>query len=400
MTDSRDQVDPADDAFRYEAFRYEAAQAPSPRARLGARRARCLAALLCMSLSLPAIHASAAAPDAVAPKAVSPEERSAARDSATAGIRAFQDGDYDRALDLLRKAEDIVHAPPHLIYIARAHAAKGEFVLARETLMTLVNEVLPADAPGAFRDAQAAGAALKAEIEPKIGRVSIRIQGADGEAVDGEGLDAAVVVTVDGKVVPAAILELPYPVDPGVRKIAVAGENAQGEEVSVTVAEGQIQDVTLHLVVTPEVEVTPAPAPAPVAPPPEAPVAEPKRGTSPWTFIGFGTAAAGVIVGSITGGISLAKTNDAKAEYCAGTSCSPAGGPAFDEANALANVSNVAFALAALGVGVGVYGLLATPRPQQKTAVARNGRRPSAAMPKGRLAISPQGVRAALSWTF
>jgi len=377
--------------------------------RPGRAGVRWLLALLGLVTWLSATHASAAAPEASAAEAVTPEAKSAARDAATAGIRAFQDGDYDRALDLLHKAEDIVHAPPHLIYIARAHAAKGEFVLARETLMTLINEVLPAEAPSAFRDAQAAGLALKSEIEPKIGRISIHVEVAGsmsaggepvagepvaGEPVAGEPADGAIVVTVDGKVVPEAILDLPYPVDPGVRKLAVTGENAQGEEVSITVLEGQSQDVTLHIVIAAKAPLEAAPVPAAVVPPPPPPVSEAAKATSPWVFIGFGTAAAGVLVGSITGGLSLAKTNDAKANYCTGNSCDPAGAAALDEANALANVANVAFALAALGVGTGIYGLVATHKQAKSRPTARS------AIPKGRLAISPQGVRADLAWRF
>jgi hypothetical protein len=371
-----------------------AVQTSYRQARPGRIDVRWLLALLGLAAWLAAAQAAAAAPEATTAEAVTPEAKSAARDAATAGIRAFQNGDYDGALDLLRKAEDIVHAPPHLIYIARAHTAKGEFVLARETLMILINEVLPAEAPSAFRDAQAAGVALKNEIEPKIGRISIHVEGTSADPVDGAAFEGSFVVTVDGKVVPEAILDLPYPVDPGVRKLAVAGENAQGEEVSVTVLEGQSQDVTLHLVATPPPPVEAAVVAVTPLPPPPPPEPEARKATSPWVFIGFGTAAAGVLVGSITGGLSLAKTNDAKATYCTGTSCSPAGAAALDEANALANVSNVAFALAALGVGAGIYGLIATHKQSKSQPTARS------AMPKGQLAISPQGVRANLAWRF
>jgi len=314
---------------------------------------------------------------------VSPEEKSAARDAATAGIRAFQDGDYDTALELLRKAEEVVHAPPHLIYIARAHAAKSEYVLARETLMVLINEVLPADAPSAFHDAQTAGQALKAEIEPKIGRLSIHVEGAK----------AKVVVTVDGKVVPEGIVDLPYPVDPGLRTVVAKTETGQEDEVFVTVLEGQSQDVTLQLSppsLEPE-KAEPEPAAPPPPPPPKAEPKAARRGLRPLVVVGFGTAVAGVIVGSITGAISIAKTNDAKAQHCVDTACDSAAGPMLAEANTLANVSNVAFAVAGVGVGVGVLGLLSGPK-------ASNSSR--AASPRGRLAISPQGVRADLAWQF
>lgn len=318
--------------------------------------------------------------------AVSPEEKAAAREAATAGIRAFQDGDFDNALQLLRKAEQILHAPPHLIYIARAHAAKGEFVLAREALKTLVNEVLPPDAPPAFHDAQTAGRALEAEIEPKIGRLLIHVDGAEGP----------ISVRVDGKVVPEAILGAPYPVDPGIRTVVADCPTCPESEEFVTVAEGQTQEVTLELTPEPaeapppptEAEVPPPPPPA--AAPPPAPVEPPRRGISPWVWAGFGTAAAGVLVGSITGGASLAKTSDTKGRYCQDGICDPAAASALDDANTLANVSNVAFVIAAVGVGAGIYGLLVPPKAKQRAGAA----------PRGDLAVWPEGVRAQLSWTF
>lgn len=341
--------------------------------------------LLLLSILLSAAHLWAASTD------VSPEEKAAAREAATAGIRAFQEADYDTALDLLRKAEQIMHAPPHLIYIARAHVGKGELVLAREALMTLVNEVLPPDAPSAFHDAQAAGVALKAEIEPKIGRLLIKI---DGGA-------SPVTVRVDGKVVPEAILGLPYPVDPGIRTVVAESPGAPSSEEFVTVAEGQTQEVTLEVLPPPVEPAAPAPPPPPPAapppPPPAQPTAERKPAASPWVFVGFGTATAGVLLGSIMGGLSLAKTSDVRDRYCTGTVCDPAAGPALDEANTFANVANVAFVVAALGVGVGVYGLLAGP-PQ--TSPARSARSTNVALPRSRWSVSPHGVRAHLTWDF
>jgi len=321
-------------------------------------------------------------------RAVSPEEKSAARDAATAGIHAFQEGDYDRALDLLRKAEDIVHAPPHLIYIARAHAAKGEYVLARETLMILTNEELAPDAPSAFRDAQAAGQSLKAEIEPKIGRVSIHVEGPTGQPPD-----KTLVVTVDGKEVPSAIVGLPYPVDPGQRTIEAQTESAHTDAVTITVAEGQSQEVTLRLV-TDEAVLAPPPEPPPKAPPPAPPPEPAQRKVSPLVFVGFGTAAVGLIVGAITGGLSLAKTSDTKAAHCTGNACTPDAAPGLDEANTLANVSNVAFGVAALGVGVGIFGILTPPKQDSPPKGAR------LTSPVGHLAVSPQGVRGELTWQF
>ena len=78
----------------------------------------------------------------------------AARDLAKKGAEAFVAGNHAEALDFMTRAEALVHAPPHLLYIARAQAALGKLVAARETYLKVTREELPASAPRAFKDAQ------------------------------------------------------------------------------------------------------------------------------------------------------------------------------------------------------------------------------------------------------
>src|SRR5262245_168260 len=83
------------------------------------------------------------------------EQRAAARAVATEGAAAFNQGRFKDAVDLFTRAEALVHAPPHLLFLARAHAKLGQFVKAREAYMKILKEQLTANAPPAFRNAQA-----------------------------------------------------------------------------------------------------------------------------------------------------------------------------------------------------------------------------------------------------
>src|SRR5215468_6119020 len=107
------------------------------------------------------------------------EQRAGARSLATEGAQAFNEGRFKDAVDLFTKAESLVHAPPHLLFMARAHAKLGQFVKAREAYLKIVKEQLAPNAPQAFRDAQATADEERKQVEPHIGRLTVKVEGAD-----------------------------------------------------------------------------------------------------------------------------------------------------------------------------------------------------------------------------
>jgi len=321
------------------------------------------AALVCFSLIAVGTLVSTA-------NATSPEEKSAARAAAEAGIGAFKDKDYDKALSLLSQAEALVHAPPHLLYIGRSHIELGQFVLAKEALKTLVNEKLRDDAPGAFATSQEIALELLEEIEPLIAKINIEVEGAHDE----------VRVLIDGKEIPSTVVGLPYPVDPGQHVLVAESGNLRSDEVTITLAEGAARDVVLKLKYqagTAPLEVEDEEDEDEVAPVKEEPPPprETKSGVSPFVYVGFGTAAAGIILGSVTGAMSLSKTSSAKKEFCSGDVCDPAGEDKLNAALNLATVANIGFGVAILGVGVGIYGLIAG-KPKTSAVMEQAGFRP------------------------
>ncbi|HEX9621815.1 MAG TPA: tetratricopeptide repeat protein, partial [Polyangiaceae bacterium] len=85
-----------------------------------------------------------------------------ARAAATEGAKAFQEGRWQDAVDLFTRAESLVHAPPHLLFLARAQVKLGRLVAARELYNKILREPLAGDAPPAFLTAREAA---EAEIE-------------------------------------------------------------------------------------------------------------------------------------------------------------------------------------------------------------------------------------------
>lgn len=171
--------------------------------------------------------------------AQSKEQKAGARAAAEAGGDAFDAGRYAEAADLYERAERLVHAPPHLLYAARAHVKLGHLVEARELYLTLTREQLPPTAPRPFRDAQQLGEKELEDIDPRVPYVSIVVQGGPGPG--------AVRVTRNGEPVPAELLGIPTPVNPGTYSYQAFAEGMESTATSVKLAEGVRETVVLTL---------------------------------------------------------------------------------------------------------------------------------------------------------
>ncbi len=81
--------------------------------------------------------------------------------------------------------------------------------------------------------------------------------------------------------------------------------------------------------------------------------------TSPLVYVGFGVAAVGVVVGSVSGWMSISKASSAK-EHCVGNACTPEARDDLDASLTLATVSDVSFGAALVGAAVGVVALVSS----------------------------------------
>lgn len=219
-------------------------------------------------------------------------ERATARDAANSGRAAFEAGQYEKAIDQFSRAEQLVHAPPHLLYLARAQAKLGKLVAAHETYLKITRETLKANAPKAFSDAQSFAEQELPGVDARLPYVTVTLQGA---AADGVNVD------MDGTLLPPAMIGIPLPTDPG-RHVFKATGAASGDPVTVTVAEAAKQTVVLK--VRPVAAATPVAAPGSAnaadtaaAPPPD--VRESRgSGLRVASYVSFGLGAVGLGVGT------------------------------------------------------------------------------------------------------
>jgi hypothetical protein len=187
--------------------------------------------------------------------AQTPEERAGARASARAGVEAYDAGRYAESLDRFSRAEKLVHAPTHLLYLARTNAKLGYLVRAQEAYQQLIREQLGASAPQAFRDAQVAAERELAEIALKIGSVTV--------AVTGLAEPSRATVTMDGVAISSALIGIPFPADPGKHVFVASADGYSSQSVEQNLSEGGKETIELRLQATANASSTPEVAPQP-----------------------------------------------------------------------------------------------------------------------------------------
>ena len=241
-----------------------------------------------------------------------------ARAAAAAGVDLLQQGRYAEALDRFQRAESLVHAPTHLLYIARTQVKLGQLIEASETYLKVTREVLPPDAPRAFVDAQASAAQEAKELDARIPTLLIR--------VEGNGASDAT-VTMDGTPLPAAMIGIAAPINPGTHALRAVGKDGTSAELRVKLSPGSRETVVLQLRAA---EPTPAPGAAPAAAPAAATSPAPGGETAPprsglelgkvLGWIGVGVGVAGLAVGTAFVAVNRTKRTDADA-MCSSTGC-------------------------------------------------------------------------------
>ena len=191
---------------------------------------------------------------AMAQKAPTDTERAAARDAAKQGSEAFKSGKYGDAIDYFQRAEAILHAPTHWLMIARAHAALGKLVLAREAYLKVTREELDAKASDAFKRAKADATRELKELEPRLAGLVVKVS---PDKVDG------LEVTLDGQPVALALGGIRQPADPGSHVVRAMAKGYRAAEAKVALKEGAAGEGTLTL----ERDLAPSrPTPTPAEP--------------------------------------------------------------------------------------------------------------------------------------
>jgi hypothetical protein len=251
--------------------------------------------------------------------AATPEEKAGARAAATQGEAAFDAKRWADAVDLFSRAEALVHSPVHLLYKARALAQLGQLVKAREMYLEIVHEQ-PATPSASLSKAQAEAKEEDEALEPRLVNITIK--------VDGPGA-ASATVTMDGSAVPAAMVGLSHPVDPGEHRFQATSSGAQSDIATLSLREGGTGTISLTLkpiasaAGAPDAVLAP-PSTAPVTPettaPPETGTSSSNGGLRAGSYVAFGVGAVGLALGTVFALSAKSKYDDANA-LCATNPC-------------------------------------------------------------------------------
>jgi hypothetical protein len=321
--------------------------------------ARRVAAVLVLALGTLVVQPSA--------WAQTDDDRAGARVAATEGVKASNEKRWADAADLFTRAESLVHSPVHLLYLARAQEKLGKLVKARENYNRIIREHLAPDAPNAFRQAQTAAQQEVGGLDGRLAAITVKLDGETGQ----------VSVTMDGEKVPPALVGLPLPVDPGSHTFQATGTDLKSEPVTVSVAEGGKDVITLTVKSAPGSQAplvagsaAPLPAatraPVPAAPattsPTYAPAGTPDQGAPASSglkiggYVALGVGVVGVGVGTLFLLKSKSKKSDADAL------CNLPGGACplskKSDVSALDNDYKSAGTLSLVGYAVGGAGLV------------------------------------------
>lgn len=264
----------------------------------------------------------------------SEEKRAAARNLASDGLRAFQAGSDADAIDRFTRAEALVHAPPHLLYLARANARLGKLVQAKEHYVQIVREVLIPSAPAAFTEAQKSAVAEMPAIEKRIPFLTLVINGEPARAAK---------VTIDGVEVPSALVGVAAPANPGRHLVRATASGWEDVETTVELAEGAHETATLAFVTAKPTSTSPNGQEHPSR----------LKTFAPWIALGVGAVGLGV------GTVFLLKNHgdrDRADEICGGGPCPSA---RRGDVESLDSGANTAATVAWIGYGVGAAGAIA-----------------------------------------
>ncbi|MEO6600536.1 MAG: hypothetical protein ABIQ16_11720 [Polyangiaceae bacterium] len=329
------------------------------------------------------ISLSPAAAHAEPPSSANREQ---ARKLAAQGFEALRRKDYSSAEDLLRRADELVHAPTLKVDHARALVGLGKLVEGHEGYAQVLREGVAANAPWQWRAALVDARTELAAVEVRLAWLTIIVNGADSP-----------VVQLDGKAVPDAAQGVKRATNPGLRVVSARAEGFLPLQKAITLKEGQSAELELTL------ERDPNAAPPPIASPPLAPevvvVAAPPLAQSPDRTLPIVLVSAGgaaLVVGAVTGIMALSVRSDLR-KTCTSGVCVPSSESEYtdyrqkrDRYRGLGTASGVSLAMGAGAALTGVALFLFSGKSSSSVAVAdeTHATHPSLQVGLGSLLIS------------
>ncbi|MCC6525632.1 MAG: PEGA domain-containing protein [Polyangiaceae bacterium] len=275
-----------------------------------------------------------------------PEDKETARELMDQGHAHFKANDFAGALKAYLAADRIMGVPTTALGVARAQERLGHLLEAHDALLRAQMFPVHPNEPLAFGRARERAAELDKDVAARIPSLQVKVAPPDAKAE----------LRVDGQLVPEAALDLPRKLDPGEHEVRVGAVGFATVETKVSLKEGEQRSLDIGLVR----------GTAPDAPAGDGVL----RPLWPLVLAGAGVAGAGLLIGTITGGVSLARAR-ALAADCPDDVCAPDRQPDIDRTIALANGANASFVFAGLGAAAAVVGLFVGPAADTPDETAR-----------------------------
>jgi hypothetical protein len=169
-----------------------------------------------------------------------PEKKAAARAAYAEGVQLQTAHDCAHALPRFEAAQRLFDAPTHVLHIAQCQAETGMLLEAQESYSTLSHVTLPPQAPAAFREAKDKGRAELARVSSRVPTLRV-ITNPAGNTLKN------VVVQVNGTQMPAELIGVARPLNPGRYQVKVtASPNLSGAAES-ELKEGQALSLEVRL---------------------------------------------------------------------------------------------------------------------------------------------------------
>jgi hypothetical protein len=337
---------------------------------LSQRVSWCLLATVLSWLASPGVQAQP-----VAQPQPASQDRERARVLMDLGDRSFASRDYQAALKAYQAADDIMKVPTTGVEVGKTLEKLSLLVEAHDVLLRVTRHPARPDEPKPFTAARQTAARMLSELAPRIPRLTLRAVGLPA-GVESE-------FSVDDDRIASERVSVPMLLNAGAHRVVGRARGFALVKHEVRLAEGESK--TVELVFTAVTGPSSDEARMPTQSDAARPVAADEAPSRTLMWVGFGVGAAGVAAGTVTGSLSLSRVASAK-EHCDGNRCRPNAQADIDGANVLANVSNVAFAVGAVGLGVGIWQFLETRGASTETPA-------SSAVPGVRaLNVGPTGV--------
>jgi hypothetical protein len=312
-------------------------------------------ALCCSLLPLPALAQSSPNPSDIA----------TARTIGIEGVKLAKAGNCTAAVEKLKRAEELYHAPSILFELGKCQISLGKLVAGTENLQRVVREQLDPKAPKAFRTAQEHARSLLDTTLPRLAHLRIELEGLDGNVVPQ--------LSVDDVPVSQAALGVERVIDPGTHEIKASAPGYKSVKMSVSVKESAHETAKIRLEVDPNAKISePPPVPTnssaardPLTPPPQ-PVPHTSESDRTLAYVSLGIGATGIALGTILGLAALGKKGTLDENCPTPERCPARFDSDINTMKGLGTGSTIAFGVGGAGIALGII-LLVTQRSSSET---------------------------------